>query len=240
MSDAGEKHDKPQPDEDGSFLQRWSRRKLAAAHDEPAKPEAAETEAQDRACSSEASGSACGETPAAPTSEADSNAGSEPDPPGDEDMPPLESIDRGGGVEAFFSTKVSASLRRAALRRLFSQPEFGGPDMLEEYSGDYSKPAPLGDIVTADMRYRIEQARKLAERKLKAAMESKTRPEVRPARVQEAGAEADTTGTPTDAQVGQEKAHVRDGDSSDQLAKEDANPSDAASPDEADHEPKST
>ena len=94
-------------------------------------------------------------------------ASAEPEPPGDEDMPPLESIDQGGSVAAFFSPKVSEGLRRSALRRLWRQPEFSAEDLLDDYARDYTGREPLGDIVTAEMRYRAEQLRQRMERKLK-------------------------------------------------------------------------
>lgn len=153
------------------FLQRWSRRKHQAkrAEQDPDGPAAEPVPDESQL-----------EQPAAARSaalEAEAEAEAvEAEPPGDEDMPPLESIDRGGGVGDFFSPKVSAGLRKAALRRLFSQPEFNTPELLEEYAQDYSKPALLGNIVTADMRFRAEQARLLAERKLKAALEAETSP----------------------------------------------------------------
>ncbi len=152
---------------DEGFLQRWSRRKHQAARAERQDEERAlEGGGDDRQAADErepvaADASGRASEPEQPESE----------PPGDEDMPPLESIDQGGSVRDFFSPKVSKSLRGAALKRLFSQPEFSAPDLLEEYAGDYSKPEPLGDMVTAEMKYRAEQALKFAERKLKEAAE---------------------------------------------------------------------
>ncbi|MGY6552984.1 MAG: DUF3306 domain-containing protein [Wenzhouxiangella sp.] len=177
MSEAEDARKRPDEDagagaDDEGFLQRWSRRKHQArrVESEPApaaseaEPDPAETDAEKP-----------GPTEAA-TSETETAA---PEPPGDEDMPPLESIDQGGGVGDFFSPKVSASLRKAALRRLFAQPEFSAPEVLEEYAKDYSKPALLGNVITADMRFRAEQARLFAERKLKAALDAETRSETK-------------------------------------------------------------
>lgn len=182
--------------EDDGFLQRWSRRKQEARHDEPPAPDDGETDAAVPAAAHEEAGDRPTESPAAGGD--DSGQAAEPEPPGDEDMPPLGTIDQGGGVEAFFSPNVSAGLRRAALKRLFSQPEFGSPDLLEEYAGDYSKPTPLGDIVTVEMRYRTEQARKLAERKLKAALESESETEPAPSESSAAASDAQAPAAPPD------------------------------------------
>ncbi|MFW5815640.1 MAG: DUF3306 domain-containing protein, partial [Wenzhouxiangella sp.] len=66
--------------------------------------------------------------------------------------------------------RVSEGLRRAALRRLFRQPKYNVVDMLDDYAEDYSKPVALGSVVTADMRYRAEQAAKRMQRKLKESL----------------------------------------------------------------------
>lgn len=136
-----------QRDRDDGFLARWSRRKIGQQQDD--------ADTGDRALSED------GEPePAPPAEEA-----AQPEPPGDADMPPLESIDTGGSVEPFFSPNVSRGLRRAALRRLFRRPELNVIDGLDDYAEDYRHFTPLGDIVTADMRYHLERARaKLAER----------------------------------------------------------------------------
>ncbi|HMB38441.1 MAG TPA: DUF3306 domain-containing protein [Wenzhouxiangellaceae bacterium] len=79
---------------------------------------------------------------------------------GDEDMPSLDTIDQGGSVADFFSSKVSPALRQAALRRLFGQSALPVTDDLDDYAEDFTKFTRLGDIVTSDMRYRMEVARK--------------------------------------------------------------------------------
>ncbi len=155
--------DERQNDDGEGFLSRWSRRKHQSAQHPSDQFGVASAEAADslqddhKADRTHAAGEEV---------ESETN---EPAPPGDEDMPPLESIDQGGSVGDFFSPNVSKKLRGAALKRLFSQPEFSAPDLLEEYAGDYSNPEPLGDVVTAEMRYRAEQALKFAERKIKEA-----------------------------------------------------------------------
>jgi hypothetical protein len=40
---------------------------------------------------------------------------------------------------------------------LFHSPQFNVRDGLDDYDLDFSKPEPLGDIITAEMRYRVER-----------------------------------------------------------------------------------
>ncbi len=155
-----------QSDEDLGFFQRWSRRKQAAVRGEPAESLVPEQQAEDNPESG--AGPAVEAQQKSAENAADPKpADAQPEPPGDEDMPPLESIDQGGSVAAFFSPKVSEGLRRSALRRLWRQPEFSAEDLLDDYARDYTGREPLGDIVTAEMRYRAEQLRQRMERKLK-------------------------------------------------------------------------
>lgn len=85
---------------------------------------------------------------------------------GDEDMPSLDTIDQGGSVADFFSSRVSPALRQAALRRLFAQSSLPVGDGLDDYAEDYTKLTKLGDIVTTEMRHRMEVVRKrLLDRK---------------------------------------------------------------------------
>lgn len=155
--------DTADPDRQGEegFLSRWARRKQAAGY--AGQDEAGTGE------DSETLGQVAESPPMSPEGDSDATEAqpdAAPEPPGDEDMPPLESIDEGGSVAAFLSPKVSASLRRTALRRLWRQPEFSGEDMLDDYALDYTNREPLGDIVTAEMKYRAEQLRKRMERKM--------------------------------------------------------------------------
>lgn len=164
--------------EDEGFLQRWSRRKQGVIRDDE---EPVENGASDQAQpSGEAKSDDLGE-PVADQDIVEQEVASEPEPPGDEDMPPLESIDESGNVAAFFSPRVSEGLRQAALRRLFRQPKYNVVDILDDYAEDYSKPIAMGNIITSDMRYRAEQARKRLEAKLKESLvekEDKTESEV--------------------------------------------------------------
>lgn len=74
----------------------------------------------------------------------------------DADMPPIESLSEDSDYTGFLSPKVSESLRKQALRRLFVSPGFNVRDGLDDYDGDYTEFEKLGDIVTADMRHQME------------------------------------------------------------------------------------
>jgi hypothetical protein len=86
----------------------------------------------------------------------------------DSDMPPIESLDEHSDYSGFLSEKVSESLRRQALRKLFHSAAFNVCDGLDDYDDDYTSFAGLGDIVTADMRHQLA----MAEAKLEAALAS--------------------------------------------------------------------
>ena len=78
--------------------------------------------------------------------------------PTDQDMPPLESLDEHSDYSGFFSPKVSEKLRKQALRKLFHLDLYNVTDGLDDYAEDYTKFAPLGNILTADMRLQQQRA----------------------------------------------------------------------------------
>lgn len=128
--------------------------------------------------------------PPAPVETAEPEASQEP--PGDEDMPPLESLGEDSDYSAFMSPRVSPDLRQKALRQLFRSPKFNITDGLDDYCEDFTKWRPLGSIVTADMKYHME--RKLREQLEKAAQAGKSDEATEVAKADEpaAGADADT------------------------------------------------
>jgi hypothetical protein len=81
----------------------------------------------------------------------------------DADMPPLESLEEDSDYSGFLSPKVSEALRKAALRKLFSQSRFNAVDGLDDYAEDYTRFEPLGNVVTHEMRRMLERARKALE-----------------------------------------------------------------------------
>ena len=121
-----------------SFAGRWSRRKHAArSAPEPQAP--------------------------APTPQPPVEPQEIGEPPGDSDMPPLESISDHSDVSGFFSPRVTEALRKKALRQLFRTSKFNFRDGLDDYDGDYRSFEPLGDVMTADLRHQLERQAELAK-----------------------------------------------------------------------------
>ncbi|MCW8906799.1 MAG: DUF3306 domain-containing protein [Sedimenticola sp.] len=85
-----------------------------------------------------------------------------PVPPGDDDMPPLSSLDESSDYSGFFSERVSEALRQQALRKLFHSPSLNLCDGLDDYAEDFTSFIPLGDIITADMRHQLVMAEERA------------------------------------------------------------------------------
>lgn len=75
------------------------------------------------------------------------------------DLPPLEALNLDSDYGDFFHPKVDENLRRAALKRLFSDPHFNIMDGLDVYIEDYSKPSPLPPEMLATLR----QAQKILD-----------------------------------------------------------------------------
>jgi hypothetical protein len=84
--------------------------------------------------------------------------GPEADAPPPE-LPPLEELNLDSDYGDFFHPKVDENLRRAALKRLFSDPHFNVMDGLDVYIEDYSKPNPL----PAEMLATLRQAQKILD-----------------------------------------------------------------------------
>jgi hypothetical protein len=116
--------------DDSSFLSRWSRRKHEAARGAQPAPEpvAARPEAE-RPVPAVATA-----TPAAATTPVAAEA-----PP----LPPVESLTLESDFSPFLSAKVDEAVKRAAMRKLFSDPHFNVMDGLDIYIDDYSKPDPM-------------------------------------------------------------------------------------------------
>lgn len=150
-------HEKPRAettlsDDDASFLQRWSQRKReAAVAESPAASPVADTPAAEAAET---------ETPREELTDAD--------------MPPLESLDEHADYSGFFSPKVSAELRRAALRKLFRAPRFNITDGLNDYDEDYRSYTALGEIVTHEMRRMWDREKARLEAQEEATSETET------------------------------------------------------------------
>ncbi|MFK5984794.1 MAG: DUF3306 domain-containing protein, partial [Pseudomonadota bacterium] len=78
----------------------------------------------------------------------------------DADMPDIETLNEDSDYSGFLSPGVSEELRRLALRKLFKFDFFHIRDGLDDYDDDFTQFEKLGDIVTADMRFQMEQQAK--------------------------------------------------------------------------------
>lgn len=76
----------------------------------------------------------------------------------DADITSLQSLHADSDYSVFFSSKVSEELRRLAFRKLFASSKFNLRDGLDDYDEDFRDFQALGDILTCDMRHRIERA----------------------------------------------------------------------------------
>jgi hypothetical protein len=109
--------------DDGDFLRRWSRRKIAAKTGEKVEAE---------------------RPPAQPTPEAGRapTAGAVPESSGTQ-LPPVESLTPESDFAPFMQTGVDPGVKREALKTLLRDPRFNVMDGLDVYIDDYSKPDPL-------------------------------------------------------------------------------------------------
>jgi hypothetical protein len=165
------REDRPAPERDGSedepFFSRWARLKKesrelpagdAAGSEAPHAPAAADGRAADEA------------GPASPPTAAETAAAPADAPP--LELPPLESLTAESDFRAFMQPGVDDALRRAALRKMWQNPVYGVVDELDPFRADFAAFTPLGDIVTADMKFHAE--RLLREQLEKAAEAGET------------------------------------------------------------------
>lgn len=75
----------------------------------------------------------------------------------DEDMPSIESLGDDDDYSGFLNAGISPELRQKALWRLFRSSKFNVTDGLDDYAEDFTSFAPLGDIITSDMKHRMER-----------------------------------------------------------------------------------
>ena len=93
----------------------------------------------------------------------DENSPDAPPPLTDADMPSLKDLDGDSDYAGFLSPDVSEELRRMALRQLFHSAQFNICDGLDDYDEDFTSFEKLGDIVTSDMKHRMEMEKKELE-----------------------------------------------------------------------------
>ena len=174
----------PSVTEDGdgdAFLTRWARRKrVARGGGDP-----------DEAVVDTPGAEAAREPAEAPVAETAPTAGdNQPAELGDEDMLPLESIDGDTDMSSFFSPRVTQAVKKAALRKFFHSPGFNIVDGLDDYDDDFRNFEALGDIITSDMRGRMErEAEKAKETPAKDADGAPAPDDTQPVEVAEEAAE---------------------------------------------------
>jgi hypothetical protein len=72
-------------------------------------------------------------------------------------VPPVDTLNIDSDYRPFFHPKIEEGVRRAALKKLFSDPHFNVMDGLDVYIDDYSKSDPLPE----GMLEQLEQAKKI-------------------------------------------------------------------------------
>jgi len=87
----------------------------------------------------------------------------------DADMPDIETLNGDSDYSGFLSPGVSEELRKLALRKLFNTEYFQIRDGLDDYDEEFTHFEKLGDIITADMRFQMEEE---AKAKLKQELEN--------------------------------------------------------------------
>jgi len=113
------------------FLSRWSRRKHEIARATAAAPVAAVEDAPPVSAEAPLPPAA---VPAPPVPAAEAAA---------VPLPPVETLSFDSDFRPFLKPEVEASVQRAALKKLFSDPHFNVMDGLDIYIDDYNKPDPM-------------------------------------------------------------------------------------------------
>jgi hypothetical protein len=72
-------------------------------------------------------------------------------------LPPVDALTPESDFTPFMHAKVPVETRRAALKKLFADPQFNIPDLNEAYSGDWTggDPIPLEMLKTLNQAQRI-------------------------------------------------------------------------------------
>lgn len=130
----------------GGFLDRWSRRKLAAA----GKALLADTPVPGEV----PAGGQDGLEPAGPRPALAAEAGAETASPSavEAQLPAVEELTLASDFTAFLKDEVSEALRRKALQKLFADPHFNRMDGLDIYIDDYSLPDPIPPEAMAKLK----------------------------------------------------------------------------------------
>jgi hypothetical protein len=102
------------------------------------------------------------------------------------ELPPVDKLTIDSDYRAFFHPKVDEDVRRAALKKLFSDPRFNVMDGLDVYIDDYSKTEPIPAAMLASLRQaqnilgwakEDEEQRAAEQRAKEQALRNKTSPQ---------------------------------------------------------------
>lgn len=140
------------------FLERWSRLKRRG----DSAPASAGVASDEIAPGEEAAAPAEGSLPAEagePHPGAARGADALSGPAAAASLPPIETLDLDADFTGFLKKEVGEPLRRAALRKLFSDPHFNRMDGLDTYIGDYS----AADPIPPDIMKRLRQFKTFLE-----------------------------------------------------------------------------
>jgi hypothetical protein len=72
-------------------------------------------------------------------------------------LPPVEGLTPESDFTPFMHAKVPLETRRAALKKLFSDPQFSVPDVNEAYSGDWT----VGEPISPELLKTLNQAKRI-------------------------------------------------------------------------------
>jgi len=175
----------------GTFsLRRWSSRKHAAAR-ERSEPVAEEASTPIPAAAVVPPESVDAQAPAPQSAVA-----ADPRPP----LPPVESLTSESDFVPFMQADVDETVKRAALRKLFSDPHYNVMDGLDVYIDDYSKPDPIAPEIVqqlVQLRYLIDPPRT----RVNAQGNVEDVPPEPPAPAQDSPTEAAAEASPVDGEV---------------------------------------
>jgi hypothetical protein len=73
------------------------------------------------------------------------------------ELPAVDKLTADSEFSGFMHPKVADTLRRVALKKLFSDPHFNTPDPFEPFSGDWT----VGETISDEMMAKLNQARTL-------------------------------------------------------------------------------
>jgi hypothetical protein len=137
--------------DDRGFLRRWSQRKSAAAR----RPTSPTPQAPAASAPTAATGGPSTDRAVAagtlPAQQPDPVRGTPRDPAAE--LPPVESLGFDSDFTRYLAPKVEESLKRRALRKLFSDPRFNVMDGLDVYIDDYSKSEPIPANLVGELRH---------------------------------------------------------------------------------------